>query len=125
MTTTPTTTLAPILRSSVSAARIVPPVAIRSSTMIASRPEAGLSDRISKMSDPYSKSYSTEVVGGASLPFFLIGTKGAWSCCARSGPIRNPRESRPAITGGSGLEEGEEADEEEGEEEEEELVKCG
>lgn len=48
------------------------------------------------LTSPYSSLYDTDFFSPGSLPFFLIGVNGTFSCKARIGPNRNPRDSRAA-----------------------------
>ena len=70
------TTCPPSLFTSLIMASMVPPVAMRSSTINTFCPGFMASLCISITAEPYSKSYSTDTVSHGSLPFFLTGING-------------------------------------------------
>ena len=74
----------------------VPPVAMRSSTISTRSPGRMADVSISTFSVPYSRSYSSAMVSGGSLPALRIAMNPLPSMAARAGPNRNPLASSPA-----------------------------
>src|SRR5437870_3749662 len=73
----------------------VPPVARRSSTMRTREPGLRASLCISRVADPYSRSYSTLTTSEGSLPSLRTGTKPTPSLYAIGAAKMNPRDSIP------------------------------
>ena len=95
MTIKLSSTSSPFCLSRWLAARKVPPVASRSSTikhldLRSSRPLC-----TSSVSLPYSSVYVCRCTGPGSLPAFRMGKKPTLSRWASEGPIKNPRDSSP------------------------------
>ena len=93
-------TFAPDSSQSLAQAEIVPPVASRSSMIMAFCPGSMASSCISREFEPYSSEYSTLREGAGSLPGFLTGTKAHPRRSARRGAKMKPRASGPTTTSG-------------------------
>jgi hypothetical protein len=76
------------------------PVAIKSSTTTTRSEEVRTCVCISKISAPYSLTYSACTVGPGSFPRFRTGTKRMFNRNARAGAKMKPRASRPMMTVG-------------------------
>mmetsp|Transcript_15685 Transcript_15685/g.42547 ORF Transcript_15685/g.42547 Transcript_15685/m.42547 type:complete len:226 (-) Transcript_15685:2208-2885(-) len=76
----------------------VPPVAMRSSISTTRCPGSTAPSCISILSELYSVTYSSEILGPGSFPGLRRGTKGTPSARARGAPNINPRASKPAMT---------------------------
>ena len=85
------------LFTKLTAAVAVPPVASKSSIIIIFCPCFIEEISTSKVSFPYSNSYSSEITSHGSLPFFLSGIKEIFNFSANNAAKINPLASIPAI----------------------------
>ena len=78
-------------------ASVVPPVAMRSSTMTTLSPGLTASLCISRVAVPYSRAYSSDMVSLGSLPFLRTRMNPLPMAYATGVPKTNPRDSDPAM----------------------------
>ena len=91
------TTLPPRRSIIFAMASVVPPVAMRSSTMTTLSPGFTASLCISSVAVPYSRAYSSEMVSLGSLPFLRTSMNPFPMAYATGVPKTNPRDSEPAM----------------------------